>query len=225
MTPFKAWHGRKSRVSHLKVFGCTASVKLVGPNLTKLSDRSRKMIFIGYETGTKGYRFYDPNTAKLVVSWDVIFSESEPWRWNNTDGSDTQLSDTFTVEYEFAEPNPTTEMARGIPVEENAQQGPADQGDAPNSPAPSPQTPHTPNTLQNQGGGNHPNSAPNSAETEEGPVRFRTLADMFDSTDEITDFEYSGVCMLAADEPTNVEQALGENCWKEAMEIEMQSNL
>jgi hypothetical protein len=29
--------------------------------------------------------------------------------------------------------------------------------------------------------------------------------------------------MLPADEPTNVEPALEENCWKEAMEADMQS--
>lgn len=56
-TPFEAWYGRKPGVSHLRTFGCTASVKLVGPNMSKLSDRSRKMVIIGYESGTKGYRF------------------------------------------------------------------------------------------------------------------------------------------------------------------------
>jgi hypothetical protein len=31
------------------------------------------MVFIGYESGTKGYRFFDPSTKKLVISRDVIF--------------------------------------------------------------------------------------------------------------------------------------------------------
>jgi hypothetical protein len=51
-TPFESWFGRKPNVSHLRIFGCTASVKLTGPSLSKLSDRSRKMVFIGYEAGT-----------------------------------------------------------------------------------------------------------------------------------------------------------------------------
>jgi hypothetical protein len=41
-TPFEAWHGKKPRVSHLRTFGCVAHVKMVGPGLKKLSDRSSK---------------------------------------------------------------------------------------------------------------------------------------------------------------------------------------
>lgn len=35
--------------------------------------------------------------------------------------------------------------------------------------------------------------------------------------------EYNGVCMLAADEPANVEQALEETCWKDAMRAELEA--
>lgn len=58
---------------------------------------------------------------------------------------------------------------------------------------------------------------------DEGPHRFRTLSDIYRSTEEVHDFEYSGVCMLAADEPINVEQALEESCWKNAMNAKMES--
>jgi len=75
MTPFEAWHGKKPNVNHLKTFGCVAHVKLVGPGLNKLSNRSKKMVFIGYESGTKGYIFFDPATNRLVVSRDAIFDE------------------------------------------------------------------------------------------------------------------------------------------------------
>lgn len=57
-TPFEAWHGKEPRVSHLRTFGCVAHVKAAGPGLQKLSDRSKKMVFIGYESGSKGYRFF-----------------------------------------------------------------------------------------------------------------------------------------------------------------------
>lgn len=78
-TPYEAWHGKKPKVSHLKIFGCVANVKLVGPGISKLSDRSSKMVFIGYESGTKGYRLFDPSTNRLVVSREVIFEENKPW--------------------------------------------------------------------------------------------------------------------------------------------------
>lgn len=34
------------------------------------------------------------------------------------------------------------------------------------------------------------------------------MTDLFDSTEQVHDFEYSGVYMLAADEPVSVEEAL-----------------
>lgn len=154
LTPFEAWHGRKPNVAHLKTFGCTASVKLVGPHQTKLSDRSKKMIFIGYETGTKGYRFYDPTTARLVVSRDVLFNENEPWDWTKTDGHEAQQSDIFTVEFELPDRNPTTDAdgeAVPEPAEPSVQEDPVDQGGVH---SPTPNCPHTPSALvQNHGGG------------------------------------------------------------------------
>lgn len=60
MTPFEAWHGKKSTGHHLKTFGCIVYVKNTRPHLTKLEDRGRKMIFVGYERGSKAYRAYDP---------------------------------------------------------------------------------------------------------------------------------------------------------------------
>jgi hypothetical protein len=67
-TPYEAWHRKKPNVGHLRTFACMAHVKKTGPGVTKLSDRSTPMVFVGYETGTKGYRVYDPVTKKLQVS-------------------------------------------------------------------------------------------------------------------------------------------------------------
>jgi hypothetical protein len=54
-------------------------------------------------------------------------------------------------------------------------------------------------------------------------LRFRTLDNIFDTTNEVSDFEYSGVCYFAAEEPRSVDEALGEQCWREAMLSEMES--
>jgi transposase InsO family protein len=59
-TPYEVWHGKKTAVNHLRTFGCLAYVKNTSPNLKKLDDRSRPMIFVGYEQGTIGYIVYDP---------------------------------------------------------------------------------------------------------------------------------------------------------------------
>lgn len=64
-TPYEAWHGKKPRVDHLKTIGSIAHVKAVGPGIMKLSDRSIKMVFLGYESRTKGYWVFDPVTNQL----------------------------------------------------------------------------------------------------------------------------------------------------------------
>ena len=106
-TPFEAWHGKKPNVGHLKIFGCTAHVKLIGPGLTKLTDRSRKMVFLGYESGTKGYKLFDPNTNRLTVNRDVLFGENIPWEWNKATENSHIDPDTFIVQYEDTDQNPT----------------------------------------------------------------------------------------------------------------------
>ena len=55
------------------------------------------------------------------------------------------------------------------------------------------------------------------------PMRFRTLDNINDTTDEVHDFEYSGLCYLTAKEPRSVDEALNEQCWREAMVAEMNS--
>lgn len=64
---------------------------------------------------------------------------------------------------------------------------------------------------------------PSSQNSESGQQRLRTLTVLFDETEIIQDFEYSGVCMLAADEPVSVEEALEEDCWREAMNAELEA--
>jgi hypothetical protein len=54
-------------------------------------------------------------------------------------------------------------------------------------------------------------------------LRYRTLSNIYNTTEEVQDFEYSGFCLLAADEPSCNEQALSERCWKEAMEAELEA--
>jgi len=77
--PYQAWYGKKPPVHFLKVFGCVAYIKRLRPHLTKLDDRGQKVVFIGYQSGSKAYRFYDPATERVHVSRDAIFDESALW--------------------------------------------------------------------------------------------------------------------------------------------------
>ena len=81
-TPFEVFHGRKPKVTHFKVFGCVAYVLVPSQKTDKLDDNSVKCIFVGYSLETKGYRFYNPISKKLLISRDVGFDEKSTWSWN-----------------------------------------------------------------------------------------------------------------------------------------------
>jgi hypothetical protein len=184
------------------------------------------MMFIGYESGSKGYRFFDPVTNKLVVSRDVVFEENTPWDWESLVlNTGDKVTETFVVDHQFCDQTPTISTESNIeassePTAEgdlSASQGSAVGHDA------VPSSPHTPltSTAQTTGMVSPPVQSPQFSEGV--PLRYRTLANLFDSTEEIQDFEYSGLCMLAADEPKNFEQAIEQDCWRNAMEEEIKS--
>jgi len=50
---------------------------------TKLKDRSRKYIFVGYDEKSKAYKLFDPVNNKVVVSRDVHVEETKAWSWSN----------------------------------------------------------------------------------------------------------------------------------------------
>jgi hypothetical protein len=73
MTPFEAWHGRKLTVHHLRTFWCIVYVRNTMPHLKKLEDHGCKMIFVGYKSGSKAYRAYNPITKHVHVTRDMVF--------------------------------------------------------------------------------------------------------------------------------------------------------
>jgi len=79
MTPKEKFTGKRSDVSHLKVFGCIAYVHVPNERRLKLDPKAEKCIFIGYSLEQKGYRCFNPSTRKLQVSRDVVFDEMVSW--------------------------------------------------------------------------------------------------------------------------------------------------
>ncbi|MCO5572769.1 hypothetical protein L7F22_026528 [Adiantum nelumboides] len=76
ITPYESWYDRKPSVSYLRVFGCLAYAHIPQQLRGKLDDKAVKCIFVGYSSGSKGYRFYNPATNKIFESRDVIFAET-----------------------------------------------------------------------------------------------------------------------------------------------------
>ncbi|KAI5314278.1 hypothetical protein L3X38_043454 [Prunus dulcis] len=81
-TPFEAYGGRKTGIKHLKVFGSLCYAHVPKQQRQKLDLASKRCIFLGYGSCEKGYRLYNIETKKVIISRDVIFSENECWDWN-----------------------------------------------------------------------------------------------------------------------------------------------
>ena len=96
-TPYEAYKGRKPNLGHIRVFGCVSHAKTDTHRLKKLDDRSRTLVHLGIEPGSKAYRLLDPVNRKVVVSRDVIFEEGKSWDWQECENSDATV--TFQVEF------------------------------------------------------------------------------------------------------------------------------
>src|SRR5947207_4662655 len=72
-TPIEVWSGSPADYSQLRVFGCTAYAHV---DNGKLEPRAIKCIFLGYKSGVKGYKLWNPQTKKVVISRNIIFNES-----------------------------------------------------------------------------------------------------------------------------------------------------
>ena len=82
-TPQEAWSGHKPTVSHFKVFGSVAYAHVPDQRRTKLDDKSKKYVFIGYDEKTKAFKLFDPIDKKVIVSRDVQVNEESTLDWKN----------------------------------------------------------------------------------------------------------------------------------------------
>lgn len=82
-TPYQAWSGSKPNISHTRVFGCCAFMKIPNIQTKKLDDRSKYVVYLGREPGTKAHRLYDPEEKRVFIIRNVVFVKSNSWAWHN----------------------------------------------------------------------------------------------------------------------------------------------
>lgn len=74
-TPYELLYGAKASYRHLRVFGCLCYAHYASRGEDKFAARSRRCIFVGYPHGQKGWRVYDLESRRFLVSRDVVISE------------------------------------------------------------------------------------------------------------------------------------------------------
>jgi ribosomal protein L12E/L44/L45/RPP1/RPP2 len=74
-TPEELFTGKKPHVKHLRVFGCDCYMHVPDGDRTKLDKKSKRGIFVGYDAVQRGYKVYDYELKKIIISRDVLFNE------------------------------------------------------------------------------------------------------------------------------------------------------
>ncbi|KAD6119214.1 hypothetical protein E3N88_10485 [Mikania micrantha] len=74
-TPYEIVFGKQPNYEQLKVFGCLVYFRNTETGGDKFAPRGKHGVFIGYPFGVKGYKIYDMDKRKTIVSRDVQFVE------------------------------------------------------------------------------------------------------------------------------------------------------
>lgn len=195
MTPYEAWKNKKPDVRHLRVFGCVAHMKIPSVHTTKLNDRSKMVVHLGREVGTKAYRLYDPITGSIHVSRDVVFEEKRAWTWEEQQQQDKVTQESFSV--------------LGSHLSESNAHSNEEEPTTPGN--------ETVMTSSSETGESSTHSRSTSSSSE--PKKFRLLSEIYDETEEVeTENE---LLLLGTDEPNNYREAAAEQAWERAMENEI----
>ena len=74
-TPYQRWMGKIPDLSYLRVFGCKCWFVIPKARVKKLDARSKEGLMMGYSNQSKGYKIWDIEASKLIISRDVTFDE------------------------------------------------------------------------------------------------------------------------------------------------------
>ncbi|KAL0642049.1 hypothetical protein Bca4012_102844 [Brassica carinata] len=101
LSPFEVLNKSKPVIDHLRVFGCVCYVMVPGQQRNKLEAKSTKAMFIGYSITQKGYKCYDPEARRVMVSREVKFVETKGYyeekEWENLKDLSQAPSDKATI--------------------------------------------------------------------------------------------------------------------------------
>lgn len=76
VTPYHLWMDKSPDLSYLRVFGSKCWYVIPKSKVKKLDARSKEGLMMGYSTQSKGYKIWDIESAKMIISRDVTFIES-----------------------------------------------------------------------------------------------------------------------------------------------------
>jgi hypothetical protein len=107
----EVWTGNEVYYSGFRVFGCPAYVHIPSEEWSKLDMKSRQCVFLRYEKGVNGYKFWDSKANKLVISRDVVFNKN--FMLKSTQGKEQQVLESNSNDKQVVQ------MELDTPMQEN----------------------------------------------------------------------------------------------------------
>ena len=198
-TPQEFWSGHKPNVGHLRVFGSIAYAHVPDQQRKKLDDKSKKLIFVGYDDKSKAYRLYNPAENKVVISRDVQFDEENKWEWSQEENS--RRND----EPEILIPIIGDLRGKGVITEEVEARG----NENPE--------PRRGRNEEGESSGSGSRTSEINLENSEEPrnPRYRSIEDIYNQG------EVHMVCLLADAENITFPEAINDEKWVKAMDEEI----
>ena len=95
--PIEAWSGHKPTVKHLKVFGSMCYTHVPDQKRHRLEDKAERGIFVGYSSQSKGFKVYNIETKKVIISRDIKVDEDATWNWVEGKSERRQTVTTHTL--------------------------------------------------------------------------------------------------------------------------------
>lgn len=109
LTPYERLYNRSPSYAHIRVFGCKCFATINQPK-HKFEPRATPCVFVGYPSGHKGYKLFNPVTKQIFISRDVHFVEDIfPFQQNSSPSQPSPVS-TVPLPIELpALPSPITD--------------------------------------------------------------------------------------------------------------------
>ncbi|KAJ0599630.1 putative RNA-directed DNA polymerase [Helianthus annuus] len=233
ITPYEAWYGQKPNVEHLNVFGCLAYALVPKQRRDKLSNKTEKTIFVGYSEASKGYKLYNPQTNKIIISRDVIFDENKRWVFDcgasnvpfvisDEDEKQTQDDRATDKDREQDLNNSMADMVGEEQIQETINNNQQDFGDL--------GTDETQQQNVNQDRQHNDDSSSTDSENE--VLQTKSIRNVYRNTEKLTNAEVlqkynesqvMNFVLYTGTDPISYEEASKDSRWIEAMDKEIES--
>lgn len=184
-------------MGHIRVFGCVAYMRIPSVNLKKLDNRSKMVVNLGKEPGTKAYRLFDPATGRVFVSRDVVFIEQKSWPWSQENNVAAIQMESFT------------NNNAGESQEAETGEG-SDSHSSSNSNSITDTSTYAGSSAENS-----------ESEASSAPQNFRSLGEIYADTEEV-ELEDEELLLMGVEEPADYKQAPRGVNWRKAMSQEME---